>query len=227
MSHARAQILGDLRRALGRGPLSPAREAALDARLSERRDTVIPARGRVEGRARITAFCAEAARVGTTVARVPSAAAVPGAIAAYLAEHDLPMAIRLAPDPFLADLPWSEHAALTTSAGPARPTDAVSVTGALAAVAETGTLVLASGPASPTTLNFLPDTHIAVLRADTIVGAYEATWSAVRAAGGNALPRVVNWITGPSRTADIEQTLLIGIHGPRRQHIVLIDDQSA
>jgi len=225
MSDARAQILGNLRKALGRGPLSPDREAALDARLREPRDTVIPARGRVEGRDRITAFCDEAARVGTTVARVSSSAAVPGAIAAYLAEHDLPTDVRLAPDPFLADLPWSEQAALTTSAGPARPADAVSVTGALAAVAETGTLVLASGPASPTTLNFLPDTHIAVLRADAIVGAYEATWTAVRAAGGD-LPRVVNWITGPSRTADIEQTLLIGVHGPRRQHIVLIDDQN-
>lgn len=223
MSTSREQILSNLRKALRRGSLSPDREATLDAQLRERRDTVIPARGRVEGQARITAFCDEAARVGATVARVQLSAAVPGAIADYLAEHDLPTAVRLAPDPFLADLPWSEHAALTISAGPARPTDAVSVTGALAAVAETGTLVLASGPTSPTTLNFLPDTHIAVVRADTIVGAYEATWAAIRTAGG-ALPRVVNWITGPSRTADIEQTLLIGVHGPRRQHIVLIND---
>ena len=169
MSTAREQILGNLRKALGRGHLSPDREAQLDARLSASGGAVIPARGRVEGQARITAFCDEAARVGTTVARVPSSAAAPAA-------------------------------------------------------AETGTLVLASGPESPTTLNFLPDTHIAVLLAETIVGAYEATWSAVRAADG-PLPRVVNWITGPSRTADIEQTLLIGIHGPRRQHIVLIDGQ--
>ena len=224
MSTAREQILGNLRKALGRGHLSPDREAQLDARLSASGGAVIPARGRVEGQARITAFCDEAARVGTTVARVPSSAAVPAAVADYLAEHDLAADIRLAPDPFLADLPWSEQAALSTSAGPARPTDAVSVTATATAAAETGTLVLASGPESPTTLNFLPDTHIAVLLAETIVGAYEATWSAVRAADG-PLPRVVNWITGPSRTADIEQTLLIGIHGPRRQHIVLIDGQ--
>ncbi len=224
MSTAREQILGNLRKALGRGHLSPDREAQLDARLSASGGAVIPARGRVEGQARITAFCDEAARVGTTVARVPSSAAVPAAVADYLAEHDLAADIRLAPDPFLADLPWSEQAALSTSAGPARPTDTVSMTTTATAAAETGTLVLASGPESPTTLNFLPDTHIAVLLAETIVGAYEATWSAVRAADG-PLPRVVNWITGPSRTADIEQTLLIGIHGPRRQHIVLIDGQ--
>jgi L-lactate dehydrogenase complex protein LldG len=226
MSTPREQILGNLRKALGRGHLSPDREAQLDARLSASGGAMIPARGRVEGQARITAFCDEAARVGTTVARVPSSAAVPGAVAAYLAEHDLATDVRLAPDPFLADLPWSEQAALSTSVGPARPTDAVSVTTTAAAIAETGTLVLVSGPEGPTTLNFLPDTHIAVLRAETIVGAYEATWSAVRAADGS-MPRVVNWITGPSRTADIEQTLLIGVHGPRRQHIVLIDDQDA
>jgi L-lactate dehydrogenase complex protein LldG len=225
MSAASEQILGDIRKALRRGPSTG--ETALDAPLGARRDAVIPARGRVEGRAGIEAFLDEAARVGTTHDRVPSRGAVPGAVAAYLVRHDLPMVVRLAPDPRLADLPWSEQAALSCSAGPARPTDAVSVTGAVAAVAETGTLVLASGPESPTTLNFLPDTQIAILRADAIVGAYEATWNAVRAAGGGALPRVVNWITGPSRSADIEQTLLIGVHGPRRQHVVLIDDQGA
>ncbi|MDP6788608.1 MAG: LUD domain-containing protein [Rhodospirillales bacterium] len=226
MSTAREHILGNLRQALQRGPLSAEGEAGLDARLSDPPAALIPARGRVEGKARITAFCDEAARAGATVVRVASPAAVPGAVAAYLTQHDLPTDVRLAPDPFIAGLPWSEQAALNTSAGPARPTDAVSVTGTAAAVAETGTVVLASGAESPTTLNFLPDTHIAVLGAETIVAAYEATWAAVRAADG-ALPRVVNWITGPSRTADIEQTLLIGIHGPRRQHIVLIDDQDA
>ena len=121
MSAAREQIVSRIREALGRGPLSPDREAQLDARLSEPRDPVIPARGRVEGRDRITAFCDEAARVGTTVERVPSAAAVPGAIAAYLALHrpadGYPPG---SPNPFLEDLAWSEHAALTPSAGPAR-----------------------------------------------------------------------------------------------------------
>ena len=228
MTTAREHILGNIRQALNRGPLSGDREAVIDARLRGRPNAVIPARGRVEGRPGIEAFCDEAARVGTTIDRVPSSAAVPGAVAAYLVRHDLPTVVRLAPDPFLEDLPWSEQAALSHSTGPARPTDAVGVTAAVAAVAETGTVVLASGRESPTTLNFLPDTHIAVLRTGAIVGAYEGTWNAVRTpSAAAALPRVVNWITGPSRTADIEQTLLIGVHGPRRQHIVLIDDQDA
>ncbi|MEZ5579927.1 MAG: LUD domain-containing protein [Candidatus Competibacteraceae bacterium] len=73
--------------------------------------------------------------------------------------------------------------------------------------------MLLSGPHSPpTTLNFLPDTHIVVLRADRIVGAYEDAWDLLRARG-LGMPRTVNFITGPSRSADIEQTVQMGAHG--------------
>jgi L-lactate dehydrogenase complex protein LldG len=96
-------------------------------------------------------------------------------------------------------------------------------------VAETGTLMLHSGPESPTRNNFLPDTHIAVLRASQVVASYEDGFDNLRrkfakAAGGFFLPRTINFITGPSRTADIEQKLELGAHGPRRLHIILIDD---
>ncbi len=96
-----------------------------------------------------------------------------------------------------------------------------------AAVAETGTLMLASGPGTPTTLNFLPDTHIVVLRAGQIVASYEDGWDLIRArADGNpqTLPRTINMITGPSRTGDIEQRIQLGAHGPRRLHVVLVED---
>ena len=83
--------------------------------------------------------------------------------------------------------------------------------------------MLLSGPDHPTTLNFLPDTHIVVLRASQVVGPYEDAWARLRAAA-TAMPRTVNFVTGPSRTADIEQTIQLGAHGPRRLHIVLIDD---
>jgi len=85
--------------------------------------------------------------------------------------------------------------------------------------------MLTSGAERPTTLNFLPETHIVVLQARDIAGCYEDAWDRLRASqAGEALPRTVNLITGPSRTADIEQTIQLGAHGPRRLCIVLVDD---
>jgi L-lactate dehydrogenase complex protein LldG len=115
--------------------------------------------------------------------------------------------------------------------GRAEDGDQVGVTACFAAVAETGTLMLLSGPESPTRNNFLPDTHVVVLRASQVVASYEDGWAALREAGrrpegGFAMPRTVNFITGPSRTADVEQRLELGAHGPRRLHIVLVDDAS-
>ncbi len=107
----------------------------------------------------------------------------------------------------------------------ARPEDALAVSAALCGVAETGTLVLASGPGRPITAAFLPPVHVAAVDAADIVGGYEAAWERVRAAG--AWPRAVTWITGPSRSADIEQTLNLGAHGPLRLIIVLRNGQEA
>ena len=90
-------------------------------------------------------------------------------------------------------------------------------------LAGTGTLLLASGPDHPTTLNFLPETHVVMLRASQIAGPYEDIWDKVRATFGSDLPRTLNFVTGPSRSADIEQTLQLGAHGPRRLHIVIVD----
>ena len=94
-------------------------------------------------------------------------------------------------------------------------------------MAETGTLMLISGPQTPTTLNFLPDTHIVVLRAEQVVATYEDGWDLLRAGreAPEGLPRAVNFITGPSRTGDIEQRIELGAHGPRRLHIVLVEDR--
>ena len=94
---------------------------------------------------------------------------------------------------------------------------------ALAGVAESGTLVLTSGVDNPTTLNFLPETHIVALRAEDIAGDYETVWEVIRKKyGPGQMPRTVNYITGPSRSADIEQKLLLGAHGPRRLHIIVV-----
>jgi L-lactate dehydrogenase complex protein LldG len=224
MSAARDQVLGAIRSALGRGALPAAATAALDARLAAPTPGPVPVRGQHGAPDGIALFVFEAERVNATTERLASWDEVPARIAAYLRAANRQLEVRVAPDPALARIPWDTEPTLTMSTGAGRPTDAVAVTSAFAGVAETGTLVLLSGPESPTTLNFLPTDHIVVMPSDRIVGSYEDAWSRLRAQrGAGALPRVVNWITGPSRTADIEQTLLLGAHGPRRLHILLID----
>jgi L-lactate dehydrogenase complex protein LldG len=83
---------------------------------------------------------------------------------------------------------------------------------------------MTSGAENPSTLNFLADNHIVVVSGKDMTGDYEAMWDKVRATFGKGrMPRTVNMITGPSRLADIEQTLLLGAHGPRRLHIIVVN----
>jgi L-lactate dehydrogenase complex protein LldG len=218
----REDILGGIRKALKRGRLDDASTVALRARLEDPQRNLIPARATVlDDAARIDLFVAMAEEVQTTVDRVACLADVPGAVALYLASENLPAELVMAPDPTLDAIPWNERPLLRLRRGKAAPGDQVSVTPAFAGIAETGTLMLTSGPETPTTLNFLPDTHIVVLRADQVLPHYEEGWSRLRARG--AMPRTVNFITGPSRTGDIEQRIQLGAHGPRRLHIVLVD----
>ncbi len=222
MSLTRDQILGSIRAGLGRGGLDNAAREELDARLKAHRRNVVPARAAALDHAgQIALFAAMAQEVDATVARVSSATEVPGAIADYLASQNLPARLVMTPDPKLDDIPWDARPLLEIRKGRAEDGDAAGITASFAAIAETGTLMLLSGPDSPTRNNFLPDTHVVVLRASEVVAAYEDGWDRLRAQG--PMPRTVNFITGPSRTGDIEQRLVLGAHGPRRLHIVLID----
>ena len=151
-------------------------------------------------------------------------------MARYLAGENLPADLVMAPDPSLDDIPWETRRLLRIRRGRAEATDAVSLTPCFAAIAETGTLMLISGSGTPTTLNFLPDTHIAVVFADQVVASYEDGWDRLRARTAvdpdrGLLPRAVNFITGPSRTGDIEQQIVLGAHGPRRLHILVVENR--
>ena len=220
----RDAVLGAVRRALKRAPGDGAEEAAA-ARLRGHERGPVPSRGQVDRAARVDLFQAMAEELAATVARVGDTDEVPRAIGDYLKERNLPQRLRMAPDPVLDALPWDTAPLLKVERGRAEAADEVSFTGAFAGVAESGTLMLHSGAASPTTLNFLPDTHIVMLKASQVVGPYEDAWDLIRAKfGPGQLPRTVNFITGPSRTADIEQTIQLGAHGPRRLHIVIVED---
>ncbi len=231
MSEARDQIIQSIRRALKRGALTTETEKALAERLAHPARNLIPARAAsLDHRGQVDLFIAMAEEVQTTVTRVADAAAVPDAVADYLSQHNLPSHLVMTPDPRLDDIPWSERPLLELRRGRAEDADQVGVTACFAGIAETGTLMLTSGPESPTRNNFLPDTHIVVMRGAQVVASYEDGWARLRterAAGGQSpMPRTVNFITGPSRTGDIEQRIELGAHGPRRLHIVLIDDEA-
>lgn len=222
----REAILGALRQRLKRDADEGKGAQAVAERLSAHTQNLIPARGQLDRGGRIDLFEEYAAGADATVARVASADDVPAAVADFLKAHNLPARLVRAPDADLDAIPWANQPTLTLEARKAEEPDAVSVTAAFGGVAETGTLVLTSGDDSPTTLNFLPENHVVILWADRISGDYEAQWSALRERhGAGALPRTVNLVTGPSRSADIEQTIQLGAHGPRRLHIVIVDEQ--
>ena len=104
------------------------------------------------------------------------------------------------------------------------PDDAAAVTGAVAGIAETGSLMVRSGRGLSARSWFLPQIHIVVLAADAICGAYEDAFAALRRAGPE-WPRTVTLITGPSRSSDIERIVQIGVHGPGALHVVLVDER--
>ena len=222
---SRDAILGAIRRGLKRGPLPADQADMLRDRLTRHPRHLIPLRSRVSRAAQVDLLVHYIEREFGTVDRIADADAAPDALAAYLAAHNLPSEAAMAPHPELQAIPWSKRPMLRLREGRAVASDLVSVTHAFAAVAETGTLMLPSAPERPTTLNLLADTAVVVLRASRVVGAYEEAWDLLRNAGG--MPRNVMLVTGPSRSADIEQTLELGAHGPRRLHVLLIEDEAA
>lgn len=219
---ARAQILNGIRRSLQRGALAgPALEGV-------RRRLAAPPRGPTVARAqrpaaeKVALFCQWAEANNATVARVAADEVAPE-VSAYLVRNNLPPDAAMAPSPLLDSYDWASQKMLVLRRGRGEGSDQVSITGAFAGIAETGTLVMASGPDHPVSLNLLPDTHVVVLRESDIVAGYEDVWARLRARyGKDAMPRTVNTITGPSRTGDIEQTIELGAHGPRRMHIIVV-----
>ncbi|MEO1328084.1 MAG: lactate utilization protein [Pseudomonadota bacterium] len=221
MSGARDEILSRIRRAeWATADSEGRRRAEVEQRLAARAQTApIPGIARLEGAARVERFVEQLQAVQGAVTRLPDLAALPEALSNELRQRNLPQAIRKGADPDFAGLDWG---ALETSDGPGRIEEPATLTRAFSAAAETGTLMLTSGPDNPVTLTFLGETHFVVLRASEIEAGLEGAWARLRAAGLD--PRTVNLVTGPSRTADIEQTLELGAHGPVALHLFLIED---
>jgi L-lactate dehydrogenase complex protein LldG len=209
MSSARDAILGALRQGL-RGtavpPLPPLRERALP------------------GDQHVATFTSMLTRVGGTVDVVADLAAARARLAALLAEADahtvacsdapelrdlLPTAMRRLPH----DAPRAEL--LTADCG---------LTSAQFGIAETGTLVLCSGDERHRLASLLPARHICLLPRSRLCGTLAEVLAKVHRDGAPS-SRTITFVTGPSRTADIELTLVVGVHGPKFLHVLLLDDQ--
>lgn len=224
---ARRNILARIRAAQGRSPTVTSGElAAVDDYIARH-----PVGPRVAHEADLLPeFSAQAVRMTSSLDTVPSLADVPGAASRYLQSLNLPA--RCVVWETLAQLPWSAAGLDVASRPPARDVEAdrhspdlVGVTGCFCAIAETGSLMLLSGPESPASTALLPETHIAVVPVERIVPDLEAAFALMRKELGQ-LPRATNIISGPSRTADIEQNLVLGAHGPYRVHILLVQGAS-
>jgi L-lactate dehydrogenase complex protein LldG len=219
----REAILGRIRQSLGVPADDAARTATVAKRLARPPKGIIPARGQLDQEGRIALFSTMAEQVFASVRRVKATADVPKAVAEYLRSRNLPSSVRMGDDPRLAAMPWWKQKALQVKSGASDGEDEAGVSHAFGAVAESGTLVMASGPDNPTTVNFLPEHHIVVVDAGDIDGDLETVLGKIRKAyGKRRMPRTVNLITGPSRSGDIEQKLLLGAHGPRAVHIIVV-----
>ena len=213
---SREALLARVRAALRRDGTDDAARAAAQAYIAAHRSGPQPAAGSDV----VERFLRRATDMSSTVERIAALDEAPSAVARYLKTVDAVPATAVC-WPEFAMQGWAE-AGLTVESRPTVGHDALGITGCSCAIAETGTLVLVSGTETPTATFLLPESHVAIVRAGQIVPAMEDAFARLRAEG--ALPRGVSLVSGPSRTGDIEQTTVLGAHGPRRLHILLVGD---
>ncbi len=214
---ARRNILSRIRKGLGRGAhASPAELQSLDAWMAARPRGPLNA---VEGEL-VEVFRARAEAMQSTTARVATLDQAPAEAARYLAARGLPVSGCVWPA--LAQLDWAGNG-IRVEARPAVDADSLGISGAYAAIAETGTLMVVSGANTPASVSLLPETHMAIVEARRVVAHMEDAWALLRREP-DAPPRAVNFISGPSRTGDIEQTIVLGAHGPFRVHLIIVEN---
>ena len=219
---SRDAILGRVRKALDKTGADTIALANADAYLAAHAEGPRPAMPADL----VARFMQRASDMASTVERIVSPTEIPAAVARYVDALVLPPALAVQKShngvcwPEFADLDW-RGAGLTIEARATVGDDRLGITGSFCAIAETGTLVFTTATQTPTATTLLPDTHIAVVRADRVVSGMEEAFALVRNEH-RGMPRAMNMISGPSRTGDIEQTIVLGAHGPFRVHILLL-----
>lgn len=225
MSTARETILARIRGSLDVPEKDFKRENAVKQRLRKHASNLIPDRSEGSDDDRVALFRKMLEACDADVIEIAALENLPTEMAAYLREHNLPAELHHGGDPVFERLDWDKAPAISRRSGRANGDEVVGLSRAEQGIAETGTLMLRSGPDNPTTINFLPETHIVLVGRGDIVGPYERAWDRVRSIYGEGeMPRTVNLVSGASRTADIEQTLINGAHGPKRLCVMIVDE---
>lgn len=163
----------------------------------------------------VASFAERARTLFADVRVLDSAADIPAIVAELLRNKSMPQEIHVAPDAWLPDLPG-----IATKQTPPGPNDAA-LASASFGIAETGTLVYPASRTNPASWHFRPGFEIALLCPSDILPHMENVFARIKARG---LPHTINFVTGPSRTADIEQTLELGAHGPKALAILILPE---
>ena len=150
--------------------------------------------------------------------RVSTAQGIADSVVGFFQQHQIPLQLCAVSHPLLKDLPWP--ATLSVKQGPVANKDLSVISVAAAAIAESGSVVMLSSAETPTEANFLPDNFVCIVEASMVFAHMEDLWAWQRTQTDKP-PAVINIISGPSRTADVEQTIQLGAHGPRRMHVII------
>ena len=149
------------------------------------------------------------------------------AVAQYLYQYFRSHRLVAGNDPRLAAMPWRDAGVLPRFGG-IEPGEPVALSFAQLAVAETGAIVTYTGKANPAANNLLPEHHIVLVDRTDLVATQEQAWTRINQdMEKRGRPRGINFIAGPSSTADIEGQLVYGAHGPRSWHVILLGNTPA
>jgi len=214
MSAARDQILAAVRKA---------KEPAPKTNAGPGRQALLPPKFVREARDLSELFLEKLTAAAATYAVLDRASEIPQHLVAWLKTEKLSdVPIVLAEEPQLRALDWAGAGIAARHDKPDILAPSTIVSAAFAGVAETGSIALLTNADSRPSHNLLADTHVVVLSRSQIAASFEDVWRAVRVQG---LPRSLAFITGASRTADIEMTIELGVHGAVRMHVILLNEQ--
>jgi L-lactate dehydrogenase complex protein LldG len=215
---ARENILARIRKQQGRTGAAPTEAELAQVRAAIAQRPIGPLPGIAHVVDPVGQFRLECDRLATTHTEAQARADVAREVRRYLDANSLDRRVLIWHE--LADLDWA-GAGIAVDDRLAQGSDRTSVTSCFCAIAETGTVLLLSSPQTPKATALVPETHICLVSRARIVATMEDAFALLRREVGE-LPRSTWFVSGPSRTADIEQTIVIGAHGPYRVHVIVV-----